>query len=64
MKETKSIRRQSFLPQTAGSALVSDQVFEKERNAQYKETYFTVINGTVNTEDKMYSVYSMIYPNM
>lgn len=61
MKGTKSIRRQSFLPQTEGSAFVSDEVFEKEGNIQCKEGYCTVINGAVDTEDIVCSVYSMIY---
>lgn len=34
-----------------GSTLVSDEVFEKERNPQYKEGYFMIINGIVHPED-------------
>lgn len=33
------------------STLVPDKIFEKERNTQYKEGYFVIINGIVHTED-------------
>lgn len=39
------------MPQTAGSTLLCDKVLEKERNTQYKESYFAIINGAINIED-------------
>lgn len=47
LKGTKSIRRQTFMPKVAGSTLVCDKVFEKERNTKYNEGYFIIISWTL-----------------
>lgn len=39
------------MPQITRSASLPDYFFEKKRNIQYREGYFTVISGIVCTED-------------